>query len=105
MNKALRDLASSVGLDEPGQKMLRWRFGLACATRVEHLLEAPGALACLASLSQFVTGTLDAASLDRAAQEIARISNPIRVPTPSTALVMLQNLPLLPLRMRWPERL
>jgi hypothetical protein len=75
MNKALHELALNVGLDAPEQQMLRWRFGLACATRVEHLLEAPRAIACLASLREFVAGTLDAASLGKATQEIAHIAN------------------------------
>lgn len=75
MNHALQELAVSVSLDEPGQEMLRWQFGLACASRVEHLLEHPRALICLASLRGFVAGKLDAAALGSATQEIAQIAN------------------------------
>jgi hypothetical protein len=75
MNQALHDLADSIGLDEPGHEMLRWQFGLACASRVQHLLEDPRALACLASLGGFVAGELGAAALDGAAREIAQVAN------------------------------
>lgn len=75
MNPELVKLASSLALDRPEQQMLRWRFGLACALRVKHLLEDPRALQCLATLQAFVAGTVDRAVLGAAAQEMARVSN------------------------------
>lgn len=74
MNEALSQLAADVGLDEAAATPLRLAFGLACASRVEHLLEEPRALACLAALREFVAGAVDAAGLQAAAQEIAEIA-------------------------------
>jgi hypothetical protein len=75
MNHALSNLAKDVGLLEPASKALRLAFGLACASRVQHLLEDPRALACLAVLREFVAGETDAATLSIAAQEIAKVAN------------------------------
>ena len=74
MNAALSKLAADVGLDEAGALPLRLAFGLGCATRVEHLLEEPRALACLAVLRGFVAGAVDTAGLRDAAREIAEVA-------------------------------
>lgn len=75
MNQELSRLAAAIGLDEPGREPLRLAFGLACARRVEHLLEDPGAIRCLAVLRAVVDGTADRAALERASQEIAAVAN------------------------------
>ncbi|MDP3798019.1 MAG: hypothetical protein Q8R06_12855 [Polaromonas sp.] len=75
MNRELSRLAAAVGLDEPDREPLRLAFGLACARRVEHLLEDPRAAQCLSVLQAFVDGTADHATLERASQEIAAVAN------------------------------
>ncbi len=75
MNQELSRLAAAVGLDEPGRKALRLAFGLACARRVEHLLEDPRAIHCLAVLRDFVEGNTDRPAMEQAAQEIAAVAN------------------------------
>jgi hypothetical protein len=75
MNRELSDAARAIGLAEPARELLRLAFGLACVTRVEHLLEEPRAIACVATLRRFVAGEIDRAALDEATQEIAAIAN------------------------------
>ena len=75
MNQDLARLALDAGLFEPGRERLRLAFGLACVDRVQHLLEDPRALACLAVLRDFVAGRSDAAALAAASREIAAVAN------------------------------
>lgn len=75
MNHELSRLAASIHLDEPGQEALRLAFGLACAGRVQHLLEDPRAVDGLAQLQAFVDGKLERPALARAAQEVAAVAN------------------------------
>ncbi|MBI2770692.1 MAG: hypothetical protein HYX47_13780 [Burkholderiales bacterium] len=75
MNQQLSDLARELRLSGPANGALRLAFGLACAERVEHLLEDPRAVACLAVLKAHAAGTADAGALDAAAQEIAQVAN------------------------------
>lgn len=75
MNHELSRLAASIHLDEPGQEALRLAFGLACAGRVQHLLEDPRAVDCLAQLQAFVDGKLERPALAQAAQEVAAVAN------------------------------
>lgn len=75
MNHELSRLAASIHLDEPGQEALRLAFGLACAGRVQHLLEDPRAVDCLAQLQAFVDGKLERSALAQAAQEVAAVAN------------------------------
>lgn len=75
MNHELSRLAASIHLDEPGQEALRLAFGLACAGRVQHLLEDPRAVDGLAQLQAFVDGKLKRPALARAAQEVAAVAN------------------------------
>ncbi|MHA7120490.1 hypothetical protein ACWV16_07345 [Achromobacter xylosoxidans] len=49
MNIALERLARQLDLDAPRNETLRLAFGHACARRVEHLLEDPQAMECLAN--------------------------------------------------------
>jgi hypothetical protein len=62
MNDGLDKLATGVGLADPGSARLRLQFGLACVSRVRHLLEEPDAVACLDALDDFVQGRLDAST-------------------------------------------
>ena len=75
MNPALSHLATSANLTSPTGEPLRLAFGLACASRVQHLLEDPQAIECLATLQAFVDGTADRAALDEAREVIAKIAN------------------------------
>jgi hypothetical protein len=75
MNHELSRLAASIHLDEPGQEALQLAFGLACAGRVQHLLEDPRAVDCLAQLQAFVDGKLERSALAQAAQEVAAVAN------------------------------
>ena len=53
---------------------LRLAFGLACVERIEHLLEDPGAIACVAVLRGFIEGRVDGAALSAAAQQMGQIA-------------------------------
>ena len=75
VNEALAQLAREIGLDAPGREGLRLAFGLACVQRVEHLLEAPQAIECLAVLRDFVEGRGDAGALAQAREVIAEVAN------------------------------
>ena len=75
MNSALSRLATSANLASPTREPLRLAFGLACASRVQHLLEDPQAIECLATLQAFVGGTADRAALNEAREVIAKVAN------------------------------
>ena len=75
MNHTLSHLANSANLDAPTREPLRLAFGLACASRVQHLLEDPQAIESLATLQAFVDGTADRAALDDAREVIAKAAN------------------------------
>ena len=75
MNQVLSRLAADLGIADQKHEALRLAFGLACAGRVEHLLEDPRAAAALAVLRAFVAGEADRPALTEAAQQIAAIAN------------------------------
>ena len=75
MNLPLVRLATSANLASPTREPLSLAFGLACASRVQHLLEDPQAVECLATLQAFVDGTADRAALDEAREVIAKVAN------------------------------
>jgi hypothetical protein len=75
VNAGLARLAASIGLEQAANETLRLSFGLACAERVQHLVEESGALTCLAVLRSFVDGRADRAALLQAASEIAAMAN------------------------------
>lgn len=75
MHDALRRLANDLQLDSPEQRPLALAFCLACARRVEHLLEEPEVLACLQVLVHHVEGLVDSAALQTAADEAAVLAN------------------------------
>ncbi|MEZ0309087.1 MAG: hypothetical protein ACAH21_14280 [Ramlibacter sp.] len=75
MNVPLSDLARSIDLAGPGQEALRLAFGLACVERVQHLLEDPKAVDCLAVLRDFVAQQGSAAELAQARDLIAEVAN------------------------------
>jgi hypothetical protein len=74
MNQALSRLAAECGLLEPANTSLRLAFGLACVSRVEHLLEDARAAAGLAVLRQIVAGEADVGELRGAAEAMARVA-------------------------------
>lgn len=75
MNEALTRLATSLRLEAPENRALALAFCLACARRVEHLLEEPEVLACLQVLGRHVDGLADEAELRAAAEEAAGLAN------------------------------
>ena len=75
MNPALSRLTTSANLASPTREPLRLAFGLACASRVQHLLEDPQAIECLATLQAFVDGAADRAALNEAREVIAKVAN------------------------------
>ena len=75
MNHELRQLAARHSADDEGHRMLRLRFGYACANRVRHLLEEPRALELLDVLQAFVEERTDDAALQVAATEAAQLAN------------------------------
>lgn len=75
MNEALTCLASQLRLDAPENRPLALAFCLACARRVEHLLEEPEVIACLQVLARYVDGQADEAALQTAADQAATLAN------------------------------
>lgn len=75
MNHALAAFADEIRLDTPEQEPLRLAFGLACVSRIEHLLEDPRAVAGLATLRAFVAGTIDASTLRESAVQLREVAN------------------------------
>jgi hypothetical protein len=75
MNAELVRLARELQLDLPRQEALRLAFGLACAGRVEHLLEDPKAVECLGVLRAFVGGHSTADALAQAKEAVAVVAN------------------------------
>lgn len=74
MNHELRVLATAHSLASDAQRLLRLRFGLACANRVRHLLEDPEAVQLLDVLAAYVTGRVDDATLAAAATRAALVA-------------------------------
>jgi len=75
MNTELERLASRIALATPEARELSLRFGLACARRVEHLLEEPEAVALLGILGQYVSGQVSEEKLNVASQQAAAVAN------------------------------
>lgn len=74
MNGRLAGMARELALDAPRNEALRLAFGLACARRVEHLLEDPKAIECLGVLRDFVEGRCGAEALAAARETIAGVA-------------------------------
>lgn len=75
MNHELQQLAADHALDEPVQRALRLRFGLACGNRVRHLLEDARAVELLDVLQAAVEGGRDDSALQAAANEAAAVAS------------------------------
>lgn len=75
MNTPLERLAAQLDLTAPSHEPLRLAFAYACTRRVEHLLEAPQALACLATLGRYLDGQASRQQLADAAVAAARLAN------------------------------
>ena len=75
MNHALRQLAAECELATDDRRMLRLRFGLACADRVRHLLEDLRAVELLGVLQAYIAGRCDQSALHSAALEAAQVAS------------------------------
>ena len=75
MNQPLSRLAAELHIHAPRHEQLRLAFGLACARRVDHLLEDPQAIAGLSVLEAFVEGQASRDMLVEAAQQLAAVAN------------------------------
>jgi hypothetical protein len=75
MNEALSRLAQELRLQQPENRPLCLAFGLACAERVQHLLEDPRALECLAFLRDCVQAGCDEGVLSATANEATQIAS------------------------------
>jgi len=75
MPSDLAQLASDLRLSAPESRALALQFSLACAKRVEHLLEDPEVVACLNVLQQHVAGQASSDALEAAAAQAAALAN------------------------------
>lgn len=75
MNSELAQLASFLKLAAPESRELALKFSLACAKRVEHLLEEPEVVECLGVLERYVAGNASSECLAKAAEDAATLSN------------------------------
>ena len=75
MNAELTQLASTLRLAAPESRELALKFSLACALRVEHLLEEPEVIGCLRVLERYVNGEANPECLAKAAQQAALLAN------------------------------
>ena len=75
LNHALDRLGKEHALANPDREQLRYEFGYACATRVNHLLEDPEVQRCLLGLGAYLAGACDRESLNKLAGEAARLAN------------------------------
>ena len=72
MNSELAHLASTLQLSAPESRELALKFSLACAKRIEHLLEEPEVIKCLGMLERYVAGKSSSESLAKAAEDAAK---------------------------------
>lgn len=75
MNLSLERLAKQLDLAAANQERLRLAFGLACAQRVEYLLEEQEVVDCLASLGRYLGGAIDHEQLEQISRRAARLAN------------------------------
>jgi hypothetical protein len=75
MNTQLEDMASRLALATPAARELSLCFGLACAKRIEHLLEEPEAHVLLDILEKYVSGNVSAGALISASERAAALAN------------------------------
>ena len=75
MNEALSILAREISLADAEHEPLRLAFGLACVSRVVHLLEDPQAIAGLEVMRRFAAGGASAEELQCAPAEIEAVAS------------------------------
>ncbi|MEY4752293.1 MAG: hypothetical protein RIQ60_4507 [Pseudomonadota bacterium] len=75
MNETLERLVRTLDLAAPDREDLSLAFGHACVARVQHLLEEPEVLTCLATLGAYVQGRIDRAQFDAAVAHAARLAS------------------------------
>ena len=75
MNPLLEQFASEIDLSGSGNERLRLVFAYACAARIQHLLEEPEVIECLAVLGKYVEGEVDNAALEIARADADRLAN------------------------------
>jgi hypothetical protein len=74
VNHQLARLMSEAEAGQPAAEPLRLAFGLACADRVRHLLEDPGAVRCLEVLQEQVAGRCPPQAFAQARDRVAAIA-------------------------------
>lgn len=75
MNDALEQLAARFDLPAPRNERLRLQFGYECTLRIQHLLEEPEVVECLAKLGQFLDGKIGREAFAQAQTTAARLAN------------------------------
>jgi hypothetical protein len=75
VNSELAQLASTLRLAAPESRELALKFCLACAKRVEHLLEEPEVIECLRVLERYVEGNTNSECLAQAAEDAALLAS------------------------------
>ena len=75
MNAELEHLASTLALSSLESRPLALAFGLACARRIEHLLEQQAVVECLNGLAAHVSGMASSEQLEVWAAEAARLAS------------------------------
>jgi len=75
MNSELALLAEQIGIAAPESKELALKFSLACAKRVEHLLEEPDVIECLKALERYVDGIVSPQTLLKASEAAELLAN------------------------------
>jgi hypothetical protein len=75
VNAELAHLASTLRLSAPESRELALKFSLACAKRIEHLLEEAEVIECLRMLERYVAGEASSESLVKAAEDAALLAN------------------------------
>ena len=75
MNAELRALVKELGLNNPEMEAIRYKFCLACASRIAHLLELNEAIAAYKDFESYLNGDLDRAKFEALQKTILEIAN------------------------------
>jgi len=75
MNAELRALVKELGLNNPEMEAIRYKFCLACASRIAHLLELNEAIAAYKDFESYLNGDLDRAKFEALQKSILEIAN------------------------------
>ena len=75
MNAELRALVKELGLNNPEMEAIRYKFCLACASRIAHLLELNEAIAAYKDFESYLNGELGRADFEVLQKRILEIAN------------------------------